>query len=134
VVGNRTAMLLVREVFYGASRFDQLTRRVGVTEGVAAQRLRELVEAGVLAKQPYREAGRRTRHEYVLTESGHALLPTLMALFEWGEAHAAQPGGRSRRTLSHADCGARVHVVARCEEGHDVSEDELVVDTDAVRP
>jgi DNA-binding HxlR family transcriptional regulator len=131
VVGNRTALLLMREVFYGASRFEQLTRRVGVTDGVAAQRLRELVSAGLLTKRPYREEGRRSRQEYVLTEAGHALLPALLALFEWGETYATRGAGVDRvsRTLTHADCGARVHVVARCDEGHDVPESELVVST-----
>ena len=48
LIGNRTALLLLREVFYGASRFDALVKRVGVTEAVASQRLRELVDVGVL--------------------------------------------------------------------------------------
>src|SRR4051812_29322292 len=71
LLGNRTAMLLLREVGYGASRFDSLARRVGVTDAVAAQRLKELVAAGVLEKVPYREPGQRTRHEYALTPAGH---------------------------------------------------------------
>src|SRR5687767_6085062 len=87
LVGNRTALLLLREVFYGTSRFDSLVKRVGVTEAVAAQRLRELVDVGVLAKEPYREPGQRTRHAYVLTEAGHDLLPVVLALLEWGAAH-----------------------------------------------
>ncbi|HJQ06504.1 MAG TPA: helix-turn-helix domain-containing protein [Nocardioides sp.] len=125
VLGNRTAMLLLREVFYGASRFDQLVRRVGVTEAVASQRLRELVAAGVLEKQPYREPGQRTRHEYVLTESGTALAPVLIGLLEWGRAYL--PDDRSRLGLSHDGCGAEVHVALRCEAGHDLDETEVLV-------
>ncbi len=86
-IGNRTAMLLLREAFYGATRFDTLVHRVGVTEAVAAQRLKELVEAGILEKQPYREPGQRTRFEYVLTEAGHELLPVVFALARWGARH-----------------------------------------------
>jgi DNA-binding HxlR family transcriptional regulator len=123
LVGNRTTVLLLREAFYGARRFDDLVRRVGVTEAVAAQRLRELVEAGILAKQPYREPGQRTRDEYVLTESGHELLPALLALGRWGKKHL--PGGGPR--LTHADCGEPVAVVAECAAGHVVPENELVV-------
>lgn len=125
VLGNRTAMLLLREAFYGATRFEQLVRRVGVTEAVASQRLRELVAAGVLEKQPYREPGQRTRHEYVLTESGAALAPTLIALLEWGRTYL--PDDRSRLALTHADCDAPVHVALRCEAGHDVAESDVVV-------
>jgi len=123
LVGNRTAVLLLREVFYGASRFDDLVRRVGVTEAVASQRLRELVDAGVLAKQPYREPGQRTRYEYVLTDAGHELLPVLLALLQWGATHI--PGGGPR--LTHADCGEPVALVTRCAAGHDVPEEDLLV-------
>lgn len=125
VIGNRTAMLLLREAFHGVTRFDSLHKRVGVTEAVAAQRLRELVAAGVLEKRPYREPGRRTRHEYALTEAGHALLPIVIALFEWGGRYA--PDGHTPGRVTHAGCGAPAHVQIHCEAGHAVPEDELAV-------
>lgn len=123
LVGNRTALLLLREVFYGASRFDSLVKRVGVTEAVAAHRLRQLVDAGVLAKEPYREPGQRTRHAYVLTAAGHDLLPAVMALLQWGAEHS-RGGGPA---ITHADCGEPVQVEVRCAAGHVVDEDDLVV-------
>lgn len=123
VIGNRTSMLLLREAFYGATRFDTLVARVGVTEAVAAQRLKELVAEGILEKQPYRDPGQRTRFEYVLTASGHDLMPALFALAQWGTRHL--PGGGPR--LAHLDCGEPVEVVARCAAGHEVTEDELLV-------
>jgi DNA-binding HxlR family transcriptional regulator len=125
LIGNRTAMLLLREAFYGATRFEALHKRVGVTEAVAAQRLKELVAAGVFVKEPYREPGQRTRHEYVLTEAGHALLPIVMALLEWGGRYASAQYGPGR--LTHADCGEPAHVEIRCEAGHVVPEGELAV-------
>src|SRR3954462_5285654 len=70
VVGTRSALLLMREAYYGTRRFDDFAERVGITEAVAASRLRELVDAGLLERRPYREAGQRTRHEYVLTPMG----------------------------------------------------------------
>src|SRR3954452_16878150 len=106
LVGNRSALLLLRETFYGVTRFDQLWRRVGITEAVAAQRLRELVEAGVLEKQPYREPGQRTRSEYVLTPAGHDLMPVVLGLLQWGAVHA--PVDRAPIATTHADCGAEV--------------------------
>jgi len=66
-IGNRSTLLLLREAFYGARRFDEFARRVGITEAVAAARLRELVDIGVFERQPYQEPGQRTRHEYRLT-------------------------------------------------------------------
>ncbi|HSV38980.1 MAG TPA: helix-turn-helix domain-containing protein [Nocardioidaceae bacterium] len=124
MIGNRTALLLLREVFYGATRFDQLWKRVGVTEAVAAQRLRELVNSGVLEKQPYREPGQRTRHEYVLTPAGHDLMPVVLGLLRWGATHAPDGGGVA---MTHAGCGAEVQVAVRCAADHDVSESEVVI-------
>jgi len=123
LVGTRTALLLLREVFYGASRFDSLVKRVGVTEAVAAQRLRELVDLGVLAKEPYREPGQRTRHAYVLTDAGHDLLPIVLGLLQWGAEHT--PG--SAPTVAHSGCGEPVRVEVRCAAGHAVAEDEVLV-------
>jgi DNA-binding HxlR family transcriptional regulator len=74
-IGNRSTLLLLREAFYGARRFDEFARRVGITEAVAAARLKELVAVGVFERQPYQEPGQRTRHEYVLTDTGRDLLP-----------------------------------------------------------
>jgi DNA-binding HxlR family transcriptional regulator len=128
LVGNRTAILLLREAFYGVTRFDRLHQRVGVTEAVASQRLKELVAAGVLTKQPYREPGQRTRYEYVLTEAGHALLPIVLGLLEWGWRYAPGESGQyAAGRASHAGCGAEAHVEIRCEEGHVVPEEDLVV-------
>jgi DNA-binding HxlR family transcriptional regulator len=122
-IGNRPALLLMREVFYGASRFDSLAKRVGVSEAVAAQRLRELVELGLLAREPYREPGQRTRHAYVLTDRGRDLLPVVLALVQWGAAHT----DGSAPLLTHAGCGEAVQVEVRCAEGHVVAEQDIVL-------
>lgn len=125
LVGHRTSLLLLREVFYGASRFDALVRRTGMTEAAAAQRLRGLVDVGVLERVPYREAGQRTRHEYALTASGHGFLPVLFAMIEWGQAHV--PDVRGELEVTHDGCGEVVHLEVRCGAGHVVPEEELVV-------
>jgi len=124
IVGSRSAFLLLREAFYGSTRFDDLVRLTGFTEAVAAKRLKELVEHGLLEKRPYQEPGQRTRHEYVLTERGHDLLPVLVALGEWGRKHSPAKGGPA---YLHEDCGAEVSVALRCAGGHHVVEDDLVV-------
>ena len=124
LLGNRVSLLLLREAFYGATRFEQLWRRVGVTEATAAQRLRELVNGGVLERRPYRSPGARTRHEYVLTPAGHDLMPVILGMFDWGAHHIGRDGSP---TATHAECGAEVHAVPRCSQGHDVTESELVI-------
>src|SRR5450756_654759 len=68
VVGARSAFLILREALYGSTRFEQFVGRAGISEPVAAARLRELTAEGLLEKIPYREPGQRTRHEYRLTQ------------------------------------------------------------------
>jgi DNA-binding HxlR family transcriptional regulator len=124
VVGTRSALLLMREAFYGTSRFDDFARRVGITPAVAATRLRELVATGLLRRRPYREPGQRTRDEYVLTDMGRDLLPAALALMQWGDRYLSGDGGPPL-AMRHADCGSPVRVEARCADGHEVPLDEL---------
>ncbi|MEU1365167.1 helix-turn-helix domain-containing protein [Streptomyces sp. NPDC005803] len=121
VVGTRSAMMLVREAFYGGRRFDDLVRRTGLAETVASKRLRQLVADGLMERQPYRVPGARTRHEYVLTDRGRALFPLFVALMNWGRQADGVQGGVE---LVHADCGELLVPAVRCEAGHDVPIDE----------
>jgi DNA-binding HxlR family transcriptional regulator len=121
VVGTKSAMLILREAYYGTTRFDDFARRVGITKAATSARLSELVEAGLLAKRPYREPGQRSRDEYVLTEAGTDFMPVVWAMFEWGRRHLKD----SRLRLSHLDCGAEATVQIRCSEGHEVRPEEL---------
>ncbi|OBG66692.1 helix-turn-helix domain-containing protein [Mycobacterium sp. E3339] len=124
VVGTKSAMLIMREAYYGTTRFDDFTRRVGITKAAAAARLSELVELGLLKRQPYHEPGQRRRDEYVLTEAGIDFMPVVWAMFEWGRRHLP---GRHRLRLTHVGCGADAEVQMRCTEGHLVPPDELGV-------
>jgi DNA-binding HxlR family transcriptional regulator len=123
LVGTRSAMLILREAYYGTTRFDDFARRVGVTKAAMSARLSELVEAGLLTKRPYREPGQRSRDEYVLTQSGLDFMPVVWAMFEWGRKHVKD----SRLRLVHADCGAEATVQIRCAEGHQVAPEDLQV-------
>ena len=125
VVGTRSAILLLREAFYGTTRFDDFARRAGITEAVAAARLRDLVTAGVFGKRPYRSPGQRTRSEYVLTEKGKALLPALMALMQWGDTHLQDDGGPLE--IVDDQTGSSVRVQLRTDEGAEVGLDDLRV-------
>ncbi|RZS80148.1 HxlR family transcriptional regulator [Motilibacter rhizosphaerae] len=126
VVGTRSSFLLLREASFGTTRFDDFVRRVGVSEPVAAARLKELVGAGVLERRPYREEGARTRYEYALTTKGRDLVLVLTAMREWGDTWAVGPE-RATIGVEHEGCGAAVHLRLRCAAGHDVEPDELHV-------
>lgn len=119
IVGRRASLLLLREAFYGAHRFDEFARRAQLSEKITAARLRELVDEGILEKHPYHEPGQRSREEYHLTEKGEELLPILLALMRWGDRWARTDGGRMR--LSHIGCGAPIEVEVRCRKGHPVT-------------
>ncbi len=123
-VGTRGSMLCLREAFYGTRRFEEFVARTGFTEAVVAARLKDLVGAGLLIREPYREPGQRVRHEYVLTESGHDLLPALVGLMQWGDRWLTADG-TGPIGLRHADddggCGEPVRAELRCAAGHQVT-------------
>lgn len=123
VVGRRASLLLLREAFYGAHRFDEFSRRAGLSDKITATRLRELVDEGILEKRPYHEPGQRSREDYHLTAKGEDLLPVLLALMRWGDQWARSDGGRV--ALSHIDCGAPIDAEVRCREGHSVTAGDI---------
>ena len=123
VVGTRSAVLIMREAFYGTTRFDDFAQRVGITEAVASARLKDLTAAGLFEKSPYREPGQRTRYEYLLTEMGNDLLPVVLGLMQWGDKYL-QDGGGPLQIFSGDGAPAHVAVLA---DGHDRRADELAV-------
>jgi DNA-binding HxlR family transcriptional regulator len=92
VVGDRWSLLIVRDAFDGVRRFGDFQRSLGMARNILSDRLRKLVEAGVLATQ---DASDGTAYqEYVLTPQGESLFPVLVALRQWGEQHLFTAGER----------------------------------------
>ena len=83
LVGEWWSFLILREAFLGVTRYDDFQRRLGISRNALTDRLRKLVEGGVLARQPVAEGARR--EEYVLTEMGDDLITVLVAMRQWGE-------------------------------------------------
>ena len=125
LVGTRSAMLVVRELFYGGTRFDELARRTGLSEAVVAGRMKQLHADGIVERRPYREAGQRTRYEYVMTDRGRRLLPLLLALVEWGEL--LDDDHRTGVEMVHRGCDAPLGTRVVCAEGHEVPLEEAAV-------
>lgn len=109
-------MLLLREAFYGAHRFEEFAKRAKLSDKITATRLKEFVDEGILEKRPYHEPGHRRREGYHLTDKGQELLPALLALMRWGDRWVRADGGRVG--MSHADCGASLEIEIRCSEDH----------------
>ena len=125
VMSTRSAFLIMREAFYGTSRFDDFVERAEVSEPVAAARLRELVAEGLLVREPYREPGQRTRDRYRLTAKGADLLPVLAGLIQWSRRWLDDDDAVAALALRHRDCGQRVGVELRCAADHEVGTGEL---------
>ncbi len=117
IIGERPTFLVLREVFNGVRRFDDMQRRTGMPRQVLSQRLGRLVAEGLLRKMPYRESGQRRRDEYRLTDKGLDLYPVLVALMQWGDRYEVDPAGPPV-LLRHRDCGEPVHLQLTCRAGH----------------
>jgi DNA-binding HxlR family transcriptional regulator len=118
VVPNASAFLVLRELFYGAERFDEIARRARLSEPTVAARLRELTAEGLLVREDYKEPGQRTRQKYRLTEKGGDFFPILASLMTWADRWVNDGGPIE---LRHRDCGEPVHVQLRCAAGHDIA-------------
>ncbi|MEU4667937.1 helix-turn-helix domain-containing protein [Amycolatopsis sp. NPDC023774] len=118
VLGQKWSLLIVREAFRGRTRFAEF-QKIGVPTDLLASRLESLVEAGILARRPYREPGQRARVEYVLTPAGEDLLPVLAALSGWGDEY--RPTGHGPATIYVDTTDDRpVHLAFVDEDGHAV--------------
>src|SRR5206468_11781428 len=91
IVGEKWALLAVREVFLGNRRFDEMIRRLGAPRDTLAARLRTLVGAGILQRRQYNDHPQR--FEYELTAAGRDLYPVILGLLRWGDEHLAGPEG-----------------------------------------
>jgi DNA-binding HxlR family transcriptional regulator len=101
VVGERWAMLIMKDVFLGVTRFDDLQRDLGIARNVLAERLESLVADGLLERRVYQQ--HPVRHEYVLTEKGHDLQSVLFAIVAWGDRWQSERTGPPLK-LRHETC------------------------------
>ncbi len=85
VIGDRWTVLILRDAFLGVTRFEGFQRSLGLTRHVLADRLKRLVDEGVLERRAY--SGRPPRYDYILTDKGRDFGPALRALKEWGKTH-----------------------------------------------
>lgn len=113
VVGDRWTLMVLRDCFLGIRRFDQFEKRLCITRHVLADRLKRLVEHGVLVKVPYQQ--RPLREEYRLTDRGRELHAALLALVSWGDRYMADERGAPVQHV-HKGCGQVMRPVTTCSE------------------
>jgi DNA-binding HxlR family transcriptional regulator len=85
ILGEKWALLVLREAIYGVRRFDDFSRALRCGRGVLSARLQSLTRAGVFEQRRYLEPGQRPRAEYHLTEKGRDLYPAMLALSQWSD-------------------------------------------------
>jgi DNA-binding HxlR family transcriptional regulator len=111
VLGERWTLLIVRDALLGLQRFDEFQESLGVARNVLTERLRRLVEAGVMKRVPYQQ--RPERYRYQLTAIGRELAVPVIGLMHFGDRHLAGPAGPPRVTR-HKDCGGKIHAQLTC--------------------
>src|SRR3954462_3424500 len=86
-LGDAWSVLVLREMFYGVRRFNDIQADLGISRSVLTERLNRLVDIGVIRPELYQEPGDRARKQYRLTRKGVRLLPVMISLMEWGDEY-----------------------------------------------
>jgi DNA-binding HxlR family transcriptional regulator len=126
VLGERWTFLILREAFWGATKFAEFRDRLGIAPDVLSDRLSTLVEYGVLEREPYQEPGARSRFAYRLTSAGTELQVVLSALQQWGDRYLPRPEGPSMlRRIRGTDLP--VHIGYVDDHGNEVTPSDVAV-------
>jgi DNA-binding HxlR family transcriptional regulator len=115
LVGERWTLLVMRNIFVGIRRFDDIQENLGVGRNVLTDRLNRLCEAGILERRLYQS--RPDRFEYCPTDKGKDLWPVNVALMHWGDRYLAPAGPPIR--LVHRGCEGELserRVCSRCRQ------------------
>jgi DNA-binding HxlR family transcriptional regulator len=125
IFGDRWVLLILRECFYGITRFEDLRADLDAPRAVLSQRLSFLVSRGLLERTVYQEAGSRKRFEYRLTPAGLEAVLVLLALMEWGERNLL--GGNTPTQLVERATGKPLHIGLMTSDGAAVDPQDIEV-------
>lgn len=114
VLADAWCFLLIRETFFGARRFEEFRRALGIPRGTLVSRLRQLEEDGILRTQNYSETA--VRNEYRLTKAGFDLYPTFIALMQFGDRWLLHADEQPPVKLVHKACGCHTRPIVSCSE------------------
>lgn len=99
VVGSRWTLLVLREMFNGVHRFEDIQQHLGMSTSVLSKRLAEMADHGLVERLPYRTEGQRERFEYRPTEIAWELYPVVVGLMQWGDRHLTGGDGPAVRLV-----------------------------------
>jgi len=112
IIGERWTLLILRDAFFGAKRFGQFERSLGIAKNILSTRLNMLVDEGIMERRMSAE-GAHT--EYVLTEQGLDLQPILLSMTHWSDKHRPHPKG-DRLVFVERDSGKPIRRMAVISE------------------
>jgi DNA-binding HxlR family transcriptional regulator len=124
VIGDRWTFVILRAMFAGASRFDDIQAETGIARNILANRLRTSETNGLVSRRAYQT--RPVRYEYKLTEMGQSLYPSILALVNWANRWITG-NSEDKVRLRHLPCGRKLGlrvICANCREdisSHDVT-------------
>lgn len=110
IIGDRWTLLLMAMAFIGVKRYDDFRQQLGVATNILADRLKLLVETGIMTRSAYQT--NPPRYEYHLTEKGKALYPQTMALRQWVLEWLPKVGHPF--VLKHRPCGHELAIDVVC--------------------
>jgi DNA-binding HxlR family transcriptional regulator len=125
VVGDRWTVIVIRELFLGSRRFEEIQAQTEATPQMLATRLKRLETDGFIERRPYSD--RPIRYEYWLTEKGLAFYPVLMALRAWGETWCKAEDESLAIQYTHRPCGQEPGLGPTCRSCGAVLEREDLV-------
>lgn len=131
LLSTKTVFLVVRECFYGTTRFEDFVTRIGASAPAVSRALKQLKAAGIVAPVLYREPGRRARDEYRLTEAGEDLLPVFMSLMQWGDKYLQD--GRPPLSFVDAGTGRAMRVRVTADPASEATADDIEIRANAAR-
>ena len=102
VVGEWWTLLILRDLFAGMTRYDEIQRDLGLASNVLAARLKRLLEAGLIERENAPDDGRA--YNYRLSAKGRDLYPVMLALLAWGDKWQTPPGAEPLLVI-HTGCG-----------------------------
>jgi DNA-binding HxlR family transcriptional regulator len=127
IVGDRWSVLVLRELFMGSHRFDEIQAQTEATPQMVTARLKRLEAEGLVERRPYSQ--RPLRHDYHLTAKGQAFYPVLMALRAWGERWCKSPDEGLAVTYTHDACGRPAGLGPLCEScGQPLSREHITAE------
>jgi DNA-binding HxlR family transcriptional regulator len=115
LLSSKTTFQVVRELFFGTTRFDDFVERIGSSAPAVSRSLKQLETAHIVSRARYQEPRRRARDEYRLTDAGEDLLPVFLSLVQWGDTHLQN--GEAPLSFFDTGSGQSVEVRVTAETG-----------------